>query len=622
MSSVLQIVDAAGVVQADLNGSNGVAMGSVTIETMHRPDLGAPATEFTRYEYGSRDGGTTTRRRAGLTPFSLPIRIVHTAYDNKTLAVNRLAELLAAGCIMRWIPDTSANTRYIVVEPSSTPVLLDGREFALQEATAQFASIEGITLNLFRQPFLYGAELDPTLNKLTNATLLIDTDQNGRPEGWTWSSATNITNEQIIFNGKDSCFRFNIATGSQRKLLQTPANGTVAAGEVWTFSGYVRVPAVLGGPKCQAIIEWHDSGAAITGTSTGTLTALTTEWARLTVSGTAPASTVTAEVGLRMDNDDATAVDVEYRCEQFEKSASASVFRVGVETANTDPAVSPGRRSVLWIEGDTRAPVRCYWQGSSTSVVIAGIAPASKNLNYGYKQAEAMTQGTNTATATIGATASGTGADASETTFGSLNTLAPTRLTWTLSANELAGVVGQTVLVWFRVRQNNGQAMSLQVSYDYGIGIPGAWGTLPAVTFVPTQTAIYHDVLLGRLTVPDDAAGLRLYFYCRNDAGTGIFNWDVCMLTPLTSILAATPTRDTGWTLLETDPEIPRVGGVDSNHLLGSLGISSGPVPFIAEPGPNTVYATEATADSAGLYPSNTFVTRTRQFHYAPRYYS
>lgn len=622
MASTLQVVDAAGVVQADLNGANGVAMGSVTIELLHHPDFGSPETEFSRYGYASRDGGTTVRRRAAITPFSLPIRINHTSYDNKARAVNRLAELLAAGCTMLWVPDTSTSSRYIAVEPSSTPVQLDGREWALQQATARVADPEGVTLNLFRQPYLYGAELDPTVNKLTNATLLNDVGQDGRPEGWTWSSATNISNEVIVFDKKNSCYRFNIATGSQRKLLQTPANGTVVASEVWTLSGYIRVPAVLGGPKCQAVIEWHDNVAGITGTSTGTLTALTTEWARLTVSGTAPASTVTAEVGLRMDNDDATAVDVDYRGMQFEKAASASVFRVGLETANTDPVVSPGRKTVFWNDGDARAPIRGYWQGSSTSLVIAGIAPASKLLNYGHKQAESMTQGTNTAMVTIGATASGTGADASETTFGSLNTLTPTRLTWSLSANELAGVVGQTVLVWFRVRQNNGEAMSLQMTYDYGIGIPGAWGTLPVVTWVPTQTAVYHDVLMGRLAVPADAAGLRLYFYCRNDAGTGVFNWDVCVLSPLTSICMATPSRDTGWSLLETDPEIPRVGGVDTNHLLGSMGASDGPVPFIAEPGPSIIYATETTFDSAGLYPQNTFVTRTRQFHYAPRYYS
>ncbi len=189
MASVLQIVDPSDTSQIwfdlyDEDGSNNAAYGSVQTYLLHDPNWGAARLDAQRFE-SDADGGQTPFSRYGLVDCSLNVRFRATSYDNLAAGVNRLSFLLSQGCTLKWVPNGSSVTKYVDIEPSQTPALVDGRELSLYQLTSLFDLPEGVTLSLTRQPFFYQAELDPTVNVLENPTLLVDQDGDGFPDSWT-----------------------------------------------------------------------------------------------------------------------------------------------------------------------------------------------------------------------------------------------------------------------------------------------------------------------------------------------------------------------------------------------------------------------------------------------------
>ena len=629
MSSTLQIVDADDTVLFDLHdatGANSANYGSVNTYLLHDPDWGVPVIESSRQSSPLFDGGSTAWRRAALTPAKIRIRIDGTSYDNMRLALGELSRLLAAGCVMKWIPNNATTTLYVDCEPTDTPLILDGRELALYLATELVDSPDGIELNLLRQPYFRGAERDPRTNILLNSTLLRDTAQDARPDSWSWSSATNISAEAI----SDSAFQFDIATAATRQLLQVTPAASVANGETWTMSGYARVTSsAMTNAEVQAMIEFQTSGGAAVTTATGTLTPLTTQWKRISVSGTAIATTDKAQVGLRMDNTSATAATVQFRNLQFEEASAAGSFRTGVETMSTDPAVAPGRMTVLWVDGDAPTPVRGYYAGSTNRRLTVGTAPGAALANYALKQAEAMTTtGTgDMSNVAVGATASGAGSDVARSTF-SFGTATANRLYWQLTTAELAAVAGKTVHVMARARAvTSSETVELKARWQFRAYSATADsynnGTEIATT---STTGAWEDLYLGPMTVPADASALALIVGFGMPSGSGSGNIDFVHLVPAEYLgYHQTTGEGTGsvWALYETDPEIPRVGEVDSAHNLVEIAETHGAVPFVAQPGANVVYVARTGTSTFGVpytY-SETFTNREVSFYYSPRYH-
>jgi hypothetical protein len=625
MSSTLQIVDPSDVVLFELNGTS-TNYGGITVDLLADPNWGLPVFESGRFSSAMSDGGTTSWRRAALTPATLKIRMRGTSYDNLAAALGELSRLLAAGCVMKWIPNGSSVTKYVDIEPTDTPLILDGRELALYLATVQVDSPDGIELRLLRQPYFRGAERDPRVNILTNSLLLRDVGQDARPDDWAWSSAANIANEAIGANG----YGFEISTGAQRQLHQVTPTASVANGETWTMSGYARVTsATYTNAKVQAMIEFQTSGGAAVTTATGTLSgALTTAWTRVSVTGTAAATTSKADVGLRLDNDDATMAGVQLRNFQFEKASAAGAFRAGVMTPSNDPAASPGRMVYFWADGDAPTPVRCYFAGSVSNVVIVGVdsSPYAYADNYLWKQAESMTQGTSTGTVVEGAAASGTGSDASRTTFVT-NGLSATRLTWVFTAAELAAARGRRWRIFMR-----GRADSASEDFDFQVTVNWANRTddLDPISAATLGTS-YYDFDLGSFTVPDEPlTSLSLVFHASRttSGGSANWDWDFVHLVPAEQSgvyggvsFGGGNSEVSSWSLLETDPEIPRVAVVDAAHSLSGVASAKGPVPFIAQPGANAVYVLRATGSTYDLYLNANLAAYDVSFYYAPRYH-
>ena len=504
-------------------------------------DLGSPAHEFSRFTSPGTDGGTTVNSRAGFRQVTLGVRVRGSSYDNLTTAVGKLSTYLRNGCVIRWQANTSANVRYIDVEPRPSPYVLDGRELSMYLATSLIDTPDGLELVLTAQPYLRGAETDSASNLLTNATLLRDTAGGvARPDGWSWSATANITNEAISASGE--AFQFDIDTGATRQLLQTTPNSTVVAGETWTMSGYARVtdPAFTNG-QVQAMIEYQTNAGAAVNTITGTLGTLTTGWTRVQCSGVASLTATKAQAGLRVDMTSVTPATLQLRNVQFEEAAAATPFNVGSETGSVDPVptIGMGRLVPFYNPGDAPTPVTVVAQDTTSSHLGQRVAIATKKggppgtlttlLNGGFiSQCEAWTTGTDTALDTNANSSPGSG------NTGLLTTFVTTTNSQRGFINNLNAAAhrGRTYRAFLRFTNRT-------AAYNGTINLRWSYPPTPstdndAVTVTSATGATYYEADLGLVTCPDvSSTGLNLAIWASRSSGTGNLVLDYVQLVPV-----------------------------------------------------------------------------------------
>ena len=642
MATVCQVYDETNaVVLFDLNDPTTTNVGDnlySSTELLSDVDLGSPAQEFSRFTSPGTDGGSTVNSRAGFRQVTLGVRVRGSSYDNLTTAVGKLSTHLRNGCVIRWQANTSSNVRYIDVEPSPSPYVLDGRELSMYLATSLIDTPEGLELVLTAQPYLRGAEIDSASNLLTNATLMRDADGAGRPDGYTWSSTSNITNEAIT----NEAYQFDIDIGTTRQLGQTTPNSTVVAGETWTMSGYARVtdPAFTNG-QIQAMIEYQTNAGAVVNTITGTLGTLTTGWTRVQASGVALATATKAQVGLRVDMTSVTPATLQLKNVQFEEAAAATPFTVGSEVGTVDPSPTSGigRLVPFYNPGDAPCPVTVVAQDTTSSHFNQRVAIATNKggppgtlttlLNGGFvSQCEAWTPSTDTALDTNAASSPGSGNTGLLTTF--VTTTATLR--GAVTNLNAAAHRGRTYRAFVRFTARTAAytgTMFLQWSYP-----PRPSGNNTSVTVTSAAVGTYYEADLGLVTCPDVAStGLNLGIGASRSSGTGNLVLDYVLLVPVDE---QTGTILFGGLVTNTNqvrsyPEDSLWLGTTSAGVAAAFNVTgiNGPIPFYAEPGLNLVQISLFNGLSgSAITPDGSFTSLARtdatayRFIFSPRFLS
>lgn len=425
MASTLQLVNDSGTVLFDFNTSS-TTTNPFSITTQFGVgggmNLVTGEPELSIVSGASAPGGYVVRRRDPLSMTMWRQRFSATTYDNLAAGIGALANLLAQGGILKWIPHGSSQTRYIRFEPASTPVLLDGRELGLWQAAQLFDTPEGVQIALLCYPYLLGSELTPSLNLTSNPTLLHDFGGTAnRPDGWVWDVTTGLSAETI--SSTDEAYQFTKADGAAANLQQTTAVASFASGNVATFSFYARVTAVAGTPQMRATVQFKQSdGTTNVGSlNSGTLTTLTTAWQRLTVTTSAAgALTSRAQLSIQVDNVDATSVVMEIRNAQAEVASAATSFRAAPEAIAADPAsTSIPRRMMVWNDGDAPAKAEVRITADAQGLMLThayreALTPVSYLKATLHKQAESGTLGSGTSST---ADANASGGNTAQTVF-------------------------------------------------------------------------------------------------------------------------------------------------------------------------------------------------------------
>lgn len=564
MATTLQIVDpnSLSTVLFDLNdstGANSGLYGSVLTYLVSDPDWGVPQQRTSVQPDVATPTARTTFAQTALADVTIKVRIKGTSYDNITKAIGALSQFLSVGCVMKWIPNGSSETRYIDIEPSDPTSLLHGQELAMYEATTLFDTPRGITLKLKRQPFMRGAALTPSTNKLSNATLLRDTNNDGTPDGWTILSTPTLS----VLSSADALHV--VAGAASRGLTQDTSGASASSGQTWTMSAEVKVTS----GTASIALDWRTSGNANISTDTSTTTSAV--WTRVSVTATAPATTDHIRATIQSSGAAAT---FDVRNVQVEQAASASYFRVTSQTVTVDPAGTSGFVNILPIYNPGSAPapavIKVSFPDASNNTAAVQLALRSSESipgrfsladwmnNTHYAQAEAtgnnwtVTLGTDTS-ATAGTNASGAGSNVARVTHATAITTMTKRITWSRTANldSLRGDLD----VWARIKGAAARKYRVQLRWAFG-----------SVSPLPNMTDEYvHDltdasafdwvmVKLGRISVPieTDVAVLATFkaeLWTAQKAGAASnLDVDYIRFVPTESSITTTPeANSTTW---------------------------------------------------------------------------
>lgn len=612
----------------DLLAENTSEYGGVTTELLGDPDWGAPRYDRRRFKPTSRDGIRTTYVSAVDREVTLKVRFTAPDYDSLALGVGRLSRYLQAGCTLEWTPAGSAYTRYLDVEPSDSPALLDGRELGLFEVLRLFQTNSGVTLKLICQPYFEGAELDPETNLLPNSTLLLDFDTTDtEPDSWAWGAEVPATGG---IDPDEEAFSAEIDGDTDAELSARSAAASVTTDESYVFAFDVKV---AGGTTAyaQAGLEFYDSGDVIVGSrAEGELTQLTTQWQRIYVAAVASDGDEDyVWAYLMFSNTDSSPVTVFARNAQLENDTAPTLFVTAPQDIYSDPAFS-GRIAPLFIHGDVPTPIRPTVASGASEEQFCWIASLGRDYTgqgslttyvnaAKVAQAEDGTNGTDTADATVAEASPQTGTSAARTTF-STTTMEP-RVTWDLTDN-LAGLQGREWLLIARVKPGASNVHSLRIDVGWG----GAYDA-PASAFVATFTGStsgdWCEVPCGIVGFPNSlAAGLHIVANATGDAAD-VLDWDCLLFVPTNAGLLDLGQEIDGYSF-HADPEELLIGAVDDEGaVVLDAGTSiEGPVPSVVRPEFNAVYiaALESTDGTRGT----SDITSVWRFKapYRPRYFA
>jgi hypothetical protein len=543
MSSVLQIVDPANTASVlyDCNDPTGAANpgGAVSMYGLGGEfTLAKPAMHVGEWESDLVPGGSTLYARDGLATCMWRQRLKATTLDNLTTAVGELARLLRLGGVLKWIPDGSALTKYVDFEPSERPGLFDGREGDLYHALRLFETPRGILIALRCQPSLRSDILDPTVNLLTNPSLLLD-GGTGRPGGWAWDSETGLSAFSI--DSTEDAAKWTAATTATRSLRQivTPA----AVGETWSgsFSAWASDNVTA---RMRVVLEFLDAANAVLATTTGTLVLLSVTEKRITVtSSAAPASTAKIRVSLQQANAAATSVNMWARYAQAEKAASVSLYRVGLQQMSNDPTTIGGLAAPFTVQGDYPAPIILRAKAFGASDKVAAFILAARTNN-GIPGGRRLTDYLNTRK--VFQCESGTLTGDTTSVVDGAQTVAQTAYTTnpTIMAKRIR-VALTTFLdcmrgefdIWVRIKATAAAKHTLQLRWAPSAADPVSFSG-PEVVHDTTGFSAFTYIIkrLGRITIPEDPAvtlaGLTLELWSRRDTGTGSLNWDFIFPLP------------------------------------------------------------------------------------------
>ena len=128
------------------------------------------------------------------------------------------------------------------------------------------------------------------VNLVTNPNFEVGTT------GWVGRNAATIARSTAQSYIGTASLQITTSASVNNGATASPATA-ITVGNTYTLSAYVRTnTGTL--TNCLAMIIWLNSGGTEVSRVTGTFTTLTTSWARLTATGTAPVGAVTAELSV------------------------------------------------------------------------------------------------------------------------------------------------------------------------------------------------------------------------------------------------------------------------------------------------------------------------------------
>ena len=308
-------------------------------------ELQVPIRELSVFSPANVPGGDVTKVRDPLVATRWRQVLVYSAqtYDQMAARARNIVKLLRRGGTIEFVPAGSTNpSLFVDFEPGSGFALFGESPEDTFRALTGRAYPSGIPIVILRQPGMREAERDPLVNKLTNGTMLLDSNRDGLPDGWTLAAGT------VSIQATDEAFQIshNAAVSLVTRDYAASAGSQVA----------VSIEArKVSGDRTVEIRLLSQPGGTILATATVTAT----EWGtRYSVAGTVAGGDTGVRIEIRYTGGTNATVS-RFRDSQLETGTLvASPFRVGAEPVSNDPAAAGGRILILENAGEMPAPFR------------------------------------------------------------------------------------------------------------------------------------------------------------------------------------------------------------------------------------------------------------------------
>jgi hypothetical protein len=496
-------------------------------------ELNVPIREIDEFTPANAPGGDTTHLRDPLvlTRWKQGLHYSDQTYDQLAARARNIVKLLRRGGMIEFTPRDSATALLIDYEPGSGFALFGESPEDTFRALTSRAYPAGIPITIRRQPGLRESARDPAVNKLSNGTMLMDSNRDGTPNGWTFVAGTHTI---------QSTEWFRISHNAAADLTQR--DYTAAAGTQVAVSIEARK---VSGDRTVEIRLLSMPSATVLATATVTATA---EGTRYSVVGTVAGADTSVRISIRYTGGTNATVS-EFRHSQLETGTLvASSFRVGPEPVSNDPASATGARSIaIYNAGDIDAPFDLTIQAEAADTprieqirtsLRAGDGVAGHRALTGYlnetrfAQCDASGNGwTRTLTNDTASVADSdaSGGNAAECSY----TTDPTvmakrvRLTRTTLLDSLRGYSDPIL----RLKPSAASKHEVQLRWSPSLADP-AIESAPAFELDWSDAAsfAYEEWILGTTYLSEDLnhdlGGLALEIWSRRISGTGTLRFD------------------------------------------------------------------------------------------------
>jgi hypothetical protein len=563
-------------VDLDLNGVGDTWTGK-GFALLGDPDLGPVNLQLALLRQQGVDGAILASASHDTTVMTLPLAVRATTKVSIDEVVGLWRDLAfrvsAGGGFLEWQLPGESESRFFEPFPSGVENLIGGGKDTVRNVAGGAFDV-GHTVAILLQPFGRLAKRLASVQLLTNASLLRDSNLDGRPDGVTYSAVTGIIAESISNPQLAYALTRNSAVSIDLRLPTVATTvGQTRAGSVYAASN------VSGIARVQPVLQWLDGGGLVLSETVGTLTPLgpvasPDDRPRLTVSGTAPASSATVRFVLRLNNASASAVIAYLAQAQVESGLTATAWRLGAETNGTAVGVTS---RLLHNPGNVPALVKLSVDPTAGNVVqlrahlrsfnrpkgkLSNITDWLNSVAPGF-ELESTTLSTGTASVAVGAASGG---NVAQTTF-----TAPAAddqgvlvQCWQKALTNGATTLEGAFYAYAVVSTSGSAKHRIQVRYTaQGAAIPGTMTySLDPVTYDTSNIAAgdrtqYSLVNLGVVRVDpgrgDNGLVLQGWASLETAGSTSKLNWDCLFLLPCDelSALYTEPTFISGGSLAD-----------------------------------------------------------------------
>src|SRR4051812_24942156 len=181
----------------DLGALNATPTATSGLGLFDGTDFGSIDTQVTYSSQPPVPGATEVMAYHPPATMKLNVIARHTSWDLYVAQMESLAEAIAVPGTWLYKPDSATESRFIDTHSGKIAGVWRGQDRGYFKTNKLLEDKDGYPVVMDREPYIRGALLEAAGNSCSNATLLEDSNNDGRPEWWVFDATTGVSAESI-----------------------------------------------------------------------------------------------------------------------------------------------------------------------------------------------------------------------------------------------------------------------------------------------------------------------------------------------------------------------------------------------------------------------------------------